>query len=71
MILVSSKSLFLFLFLFLSPVVIATLSLLTISGSRNNISFLRLDGTLNLQQREKVIKEFTEESEIAVSQTIN
>ncbi|KAJ8640061.1 hypothetical protein MRB53_016755 [Persea americana] len=44
----------------------AFLDLLQIPLSRNNISFLRLDGTLNLQQREKVIKEFTEESEIVV-----
>ncbi|GJY68680.1 DNA repair protein RAD5A isoform X2 [Tanacetum coccineum] len=30
----------------------------------NNISFLRLDGTLNQQQREKVIKQFSEDSDI-------
>ena len=34
--------------------------------SRNNVSFLRLDGTLNQQQREKVIKQFSEDSDILV-----
>lgn len=34
---------------------------------RSNIPFVRLDGTLNLQQREKVIKQFSEESNILVS----
>jgi len=33
---------------------------------RNNISFLRLDGTLNQQQRERVIKKFSEENDILV-----
>ncbi|RVX20005.1 DNA repair protein RAD5A [Vitis vinifera] len=33
---------------------------------RSNISFVRLDGTLNQQQREKVIKQFSEESNILV-----
>lgn len=33
---------------------------------RNKISFVRLDGTLNLQQREKVIKQFSEDSDIQV-----
>ncbi|CAH2072145.1 unnamed protein product [Thlaspi arvense] len=33
---------------------------------RNNISFVRLDGTLNQQQREKVLKEFTEDDSILV-----
>ncbi|KAF7152649.1 hypothetical protein RHSIM_Rhsim01G0209100 [Rhododendron simsii] len=33
---------------------------------RSNIPFVRLDGTLNLQQREKVIKQFSEESNILV-----
>jgi superfamily II DNA/RNA helicase len=36
------------------------------SLSRNKISFVRLDGTLNLQQREKVIKQFSEDSDIQV-----
>ncbi|KAL6319249.1 hypothetical protein AAG906_013923 [Vitis piasezkii] len=36
------------------------------SLSRSNISFVRLDGTLNQQQREKVIKQFSEESNILV-----
>ena len=34
--------------------------------SRNNISFVRLDGTLNQQQREKVLKEFSEDGSIMV-----
>jgi hypothetical protein len=33
---------------------------------RHNFSFARLDGTLNLQQREKVIKEFSEDKSILV-----
>lgn len=44
----------------------AFLDLLQIPLSRNNISFARLDGTLNQQQREKVIKQFSEESDILV-----
>ncbi|KAL7595457.1 hypothetical protein Lser_V15G28940 [Lactuca serriola] len=44
----------------------AFLDLLQIPLSRNNISFVRLDGTLNQQQREKVIKQFSEESHILV-----
>lgn len=34
--------------------------------SRNNISFVRLDGTLSQQQREKVIKQFSEDSDTQV-----
>ncbi|XP_058088986.1 DNA repair protein RAD5A isoform X2 [Magnolia sinica] len=44
----------------------AFLDLLQIPLSRNNVTFVRLDGTLNLLQREKVIKQFTEENEILV-----
>ncbi|KAL3850342.1 hypothetical protein ACJIZ3_012224 [Penstemon smallii] len=44
----------------------AFLDLLQIPLSRNNIPFLRLDGTLNQQQREKVIKQFSEEDNIMV-----
>ncbi|KAI3823284.1 hypothetical protein L1987_04718 [Smallanthus sonchifolius] len=44
----------------------AFLDLLQIPLSRNNILFVRLDGTLNQQQREKVIKQFSEESNILV-----
>jgi len=33
---------------------------------RNNIPFVRLDGTLNQQQREKVIKQFSEDGETLV-----
>ncbi|XP_071711412.1 DNA repair protein RAD5A [Rutidosis leptorrhynchoides] len=44
----------------------AFLDLLQIPFSRNNISFVRLDGTLNQQQREKVIKQFSEERDIMV-----
>ncbi|CAI9289949.1 unnamed protein product [Lactuca saligna] len=44
----------------------AFLDLLQIPLSRNNITFVRLDGTLNQQQREKVIKQFSEESHILV-----
>lgn len=34
--------------------------------SRNNIPFVRLDGTLTQQQREKVIRQFSEDSDILV-----
>lgn len=34
---------------------------------RINIPFVRLDGTLNQQQREKVIKQFSEDDNIMVS----
>ncbi|XP_006647325.3 DNA repair protein RAD5A isoform X2 [Oryza brachyantha] len=44
----------------------AFLDLLQIPLSRHNFSFARLDGTLNLQQREKVIKEFSEDKTILV-----
>ncbi|KAH7561169.1 hypothetical protein JRO89_XS10G0183700 [Xanthoceras sorbifolium] len=44
----------------------AFLDLLQIPLSSNNIPFLRLDGTLNQQQREKVIKQFSEDSNIMV-----
>ncbi|KAL5212909.1 hypothetical protein ABZP36_023756 [Zizania latifolia] len=44
----------------------AFLDLLQIPLSRQNFSFARLDGTLNLQQREKVIKEFSEDKSILV-----
>ncbi|KAL2981643.1 hypothetical protein AAZX31_13G301500 [Glycine max] len=44
----------------------AFLDLLQIPFTRNNISFVRLDGTLNLQQREKVIKQFSEDSNTLV-----
>ncbi|CAK9150508.1 unnamed protein product [Ilex paraguariensis] len=44
----------------------AFLDLLQIPLSRNNIVFVRLDGTLNQQQREKVIKQFSEENNIQV-----
>ncbi|CAN1193201.1 DNA repair protein RAD5A [Linum perenne] len=44
----------------------AFLDLLQITLTRSNISFLRLDGTLNQQQREKVIKEFSENDNIMV-----
>ncbi|XP_076960860.1 DNA repair protein RAD5A-like [Bidens hawaiensis] len=44
----------------------AFLDLLQVPLSRNSISFLRLDGTLNQQQREKVIKQFSEENDIMV-----
>lgn len=33
---------------------------------RKNISFVRLDGTLNQQQREKVIQQFSEEKSLTV-----
>ncbi|XVF46843.1 hypothetical protein PTKIN_Ptkin03bG0060200 [Pterospermum kingtungense] len=44
----------------------AFLDLLQIPLSRNNIPFVRLDGTLNQQQREKVIKQFSEDGKIMV-----
>ncbi|VFQ82783.1 unnamed protein product [Cuscuta campestris] len=44
----------------------AFLDLLQIALSRNGISFLRLDGTLNQQHREKVIKTFSEERSVLV-----
>ncbi|KAL8480941.1 hypothetical protein ACS0TY_027455 [Phlomoides rotata] len=44
----------------------AFLDLLQIPLSRSKISFLRLDGTLNLQQREGVIKQFSEDDNIKV-----
>uniref|UniRef100_A0A803QKU8 Uncharacterized protein n=1 Tax=Cannabis sativa TaxID=3483 RepID=A0A803QKU8_CANSA len=44
----------------------AFLDLLQIPLSRSNIPFLRLDGTLNQQQREKVLKQFSEDSSILV-----
>lgn len=44
----------------------AFLDLLQIPLTRNNFSFVRLDGTLNLQQREKVIKQFSEDSKTLV-----
>ncbi|XP_028097411.1 DNA repair protein RAD5A isoform X1 [Camellia sinensis] len=44
----------------------AFLDLLQIPLSRSKIPFVRLDGTLNLQQREKVIKQFSEESDMLV-----
>ncbi|XP_009796533.1 DNA repair protein RAD5A isoform X2 [Nicotiana tabacum] len=44
----------------------AFLDLLQIPLSRSNIPFVRLDGTLNQQQREKVIKKFSEEDGILV-----
>ncbi|KAG9459025.1 hypothetical protein H6P81_003533 [Aristolochia fimbriata] len=44
----------------------AFLDLLEIPLSRNNLPFVRLDGTLSQQQREKILKEFTEERNILV-----
>lgn len=44
----------------------AFLDLLQIPLSRINIPFVRLDGTLNQQQREKVIKQFSEDDNIMV-----
>lgn len=44
----------------------AFLDLLQVPLSRSNIPFLRLDGTLSQQQREKVIKQFSEDSGILV-----
>ncbi|WOL01625.1 hypothetical protein Cni_G10342 [Canna indica] len=42
------------------------LDLLQIPLSRSNFSFVRLDGTLNQQQREKVINEFAENKSILI-----
>ncbi|XP_020527312.1 putative SWI/SNF-related matrix-associated actin-dependent regulator of chromatin subfamily A member 3-like 2 isoform X1 [Amborella trichopoda] len=44
----------------------AFLDLLQIPLSRKNIKFVRLDGTLNQQQREKVIRNFTEDTGVLV-----
>uniref|UniRef100_A0ACD5ZK51 Uncharacterized protein n=1 Tax=Avena sativa TaxID=4498 RepID=A0ACD5ZK51_AVESA len=44
----------------------AFLDLLQIPLSRHGFSFTRLDGTLNLQQREKVINEFSNDKSIMV-----
>ncbi|KAI4382285.1 hypothetical protein MLD38_008266 [Melastoma candidum] len=44
----------------------AFLDLLQIPLSRNSIQFLRLDGTLNQQQRDHVIKQFSEDDSILV-----
>ncbi|KAL6577425.1 DNA repair protein rad5a [Orobanche minor] len=44
----------------------AFLDLLQIPLSRSNIKFLRLDGTLTQQQRERVIKQFSEEDDVKV-----
>lgn len=44
----------------------AFLDLLQIPLSRCNISFLRLDGTLNQQQREKIIRQFSEDGNVKV-----
>ncbi|XP_028808168.1 DNA repair protein RAD5A [Neltuma alba] len=44
----------------------AFLDILQIPFTRNNIPFLRLDGTLNQQQREKVLRQFSEDSNILV-----
>ncbi|KAK1383076.1 putative SWI/SNF-related matrix-associated actin-dependent regulator of chromatin subfamily A member 3-like 2 [Heracleum sosnowskyi] len=44
----------------------AFLDLLQIPLSRSKFAFLRLDGTLNQQQREKVLKQFSEDSNILV-----
>ncbi|GAB2274661.1 DNA repair protein rad5a [Dionaea muscipula] len=44
----------------------AFLDILQIPLTRSNIPFARLDGTLNQQQREKVIKQFSEESDVLV-----
>ncbi|GLT82070.1 hypothetical protein SLE2022_004830 [Rubroshorea leprosula] len=44
----------------------AFLDLLQIPLCRNNIPFLRLDGTLSQKQRERVIKQFSEDSNILV-----
>uniref|UniRef100_A0A2P2JEJ3 SWI/SNF-related matrix-associated actin-dependent regulator of chromatin subfamily A member 3-like 2 n=1 Tax=Rhizophora mucronata TaxID=61149 RepID=A0A2P2JEJ3_RHIMU len=44
----------------------AFLDLLQVPLSRSNIPFLRLDGTLNQQQRERVIKQFSEDESILV-----
>lgn len=42
------------------------LDLLQIPLTRRNFTFVRLDGTLNQQQRERVISQFTEDSDILV-----
>lgn len=42
------------------------LKLLHVSGSRSNLKFVRLDGTSNQQQREKIISQFTEDENILV-----
>ncbi|XP_020536255.1 DNA repair protein RAD5A isoform X2 [Jatropha curcas] len=42
------------------------LDLLQIPLSRSSVSFLRLDGTLNQQQRERVIKQFSEDENVSV-----
>ncbi|KAK1310831.1 hypothetical protein QJS10_CPA08g00521 [Acorus calamus] len=44
----------------------AFLDLMQIPLHRCNFTFLRLDGTLNQQQRERVINQFTEDSSISV-----
>ncbi|KAJ6817439.1 putative SWI/SNF-related matrix-associated actin-dependent regulator of chromatin subfamily A member 3-like 2 [Iris pallida] len=44
----------------------AFLDLLQIPLSRRNLTFVRLDGTLNQNQREKVITQFTEDHDILV-----
>ncbi|OWM68962.1 DNA repair protein RAD5A isoform X2 [Punica granatum] len=44
----------------------AFLDLLQIPLSRNKIPFLRLDGSLNQQQRENLIRQFSEDSDIPV-----
>ncbi|KAJ4978224.1 hypothetical protein NE237_009004 [Protea cynaroides] len=44
----------------------AFLDLLQIPLSRNNLTFVRLDGTLSQQQREKVIQQFSEDKDILV-----
>lgn len=44
----------------------AFLDLLQIPLSRSKFAFVRLDGTLNQQQREKVLKQFSEDSNILV-----
>ncbi|KAG1330981.1 DNA repair protein RAD5A [Cocos nucifera] len=49
----------------------AFLDLLQIPLSRHNLTFVRLDGTLNQQQREKVINEFSEDKNILVCNLAN
>ncbi|KAI5666522.1 hypothetical protein M9H77_16375 [Catharanthus roseus] len=44
----------------------AFLDLLQVPLLRDSISFVRLDGTLNQQQREKVIKQFSEDDNVMV-----
>ncbi|KAK9168442.1 hypothetical protein Syun_000582 [Stephania yunnanensis] len=44
----------------------AFLDILQIPLTRSNISFVRLDGTLSQQQREKVIKQFSEKKDILI-----